>query len=60
MTAIASHTSENLLRKLDSTVTHMEELYTYARILRSEIAYSRGEYKTHTSAKSLIYELENE
>lgn len=53
------YTSRTLEKKIDSTVTKMEDLYAYARILRSELEYSRGEYKTHDTAKSLIHELEN-
>ena len=55
----AVYTSHTLEKKIDSTVTKMEELYAYARVLRSQLEYSRGEYKTHDTAKSLIHELEN-
>ena len=55
----AVYTSHTLQKKIDSTVTKMGELYAYARVLRSELEYSRGEYKTHDTAKSLIHELEN-
>jgi len=56
----AVYSSRTIEKKIDSTVTKMEDLYAYARVLRSELDYSRGEYKTHTTAKSLIHELENQ
>lgn len=45
--------------KVESVITKMEELYTYTRILRSKLQYSKWEYQTHTHAKSLIHALES-
>ncbi len=56
----ATHTSSGRIeKKIESTYIKMEELYAYARILKSEFDLTNGRYSTHTSAKSLIHELDN-
>ncbi len=60
-TATINRTSEQwkIEKKIESTFTKMEWLYAYARILRSELDLSKWNYTTHTSASSLIHELEH-
>jgi hypothetical protein len=47
----ATHTSSGQIeKKIETTYIKMENLYAYARILRSELDLSNGRYSTHTSA----------
>lgn len=59
MTTATIQSTFRIIQKLDSNYEKIEWLYAKSRLLRSELDLANGRYTTHTSATSLIHELDS-
>lgn len=58
MPTTTSHSQKNIATKISRAYEKIEHYYALARVMKSELDMSNGKYSKHTTAKSLIHELD--